>query len=126
EAQLAVWPGMQIIAQPTNLGTGPGILLPLAHLRTLHADARVAIFPSDHHMKNAAPFLRGVTTAMAATGDTVTLLGIAPEHPDGDLGWIVPSREPGELRAVHRFVEKPSRRVARRLMQAGGLWNSFV
>src|SRR5688572_18497108 len=28
--QLARWPGLHIVSQPANRGTGPGILLPLA------------------------------------------------------------------------------------------------
>ena len=57
------------------------------------------------------------------------LLGIAPEGPEESYGWI----EPGAALAgeasifeVRRFWEKPSRRIASRLMGRGCLWNSFV
>jgi mannose-1-phosphate guanylyltransferase len=59
------------------------------------------------------------------------LLGIEPDRPETQYGWI----EPGELIVGHsgaptyrvrRFCEKPYPSLARRLLAAGGLWNSFV
>ena len=63
--------------------------------------------------------------------ERVILLGIEPEAAEEAYGWI----EPGSPLAggsatliceVSRFWEKPSRRVASRLMRRGCLWNSFV
>ena len=59
------------------------------------------------------------------------LLGIEPNRPETQYGWI----EPGKLILSHggaptdrvrRFCEKPHSSLARRLIGAGGLWNSFV
>src|SRR2546428_9094637 len=61
----------------------------------------------------------------------LVLLGIAPDRPEVEYGWI----EPAELILgqwswpiyhVRRFWEKPSRPVAERLEAAGCLWNCFV
>ena len=46
--QLRPRAGAAVLAQPRNLDTGPGILLPLAWLRARDPRATVAIFPSDH------------------------------------------------------------------------------
>src|SRR5712691_5007185 len=48
--QLRDFAGVEIVAQPRNLGTGPGLLLPLARVRAREPGARVAVFPSDHHV----------------------------------------------------------------------------
>ncbi len=59
--------------------------------------------------------------------DRPVLLGLHPDEPDSELGYIVP----GELdsfggRSVARFVEKPELTMAARIVRAGGLWNTFI
>ncbi len=63
--------------------------------------------------------------------ESITLLGIAPENPEVDYGWIEPAQPISEKGAfsfhrVERFWEKPSLALARTLMTRGCLWNSFV
>ena len=53
--QLADKPGVEIISQPRDLGTGPGLLLPLTHVLARDPQATVAVFPSDHHFERAEP-----------------------------------------------------------------------
>jgi mannose-1-phosphate guanylyltransferase len=55
------------------------------------------------------------------------LLGIGPDHPDPEFGYIVPGRPDryGTFR-VQRFVEKPDWATATGLLDAGALWNSFI
>jgi mannose-1-phosphate guanylyltransferase len=132
--QLQSFPGVIVACQPKNLDTGPGILLPLARIRAWDAGARVAIFPSDHFVADAAPFLQAVrdgARACETAPDLVTLLGVAADSPETEYGWIIPG--PGmdacsesSLRGVRRFVEKPSAPAAQRLFRQGGLWNTFV
>lgn len=50
--QLGHWPAHNVIFQPANRDTGPGILLPLAHVTNRDPEARVAVFPSDHFIIN--------------------------------------------------------------------------
>jgi mannose-1-phosphate guanylyltransferase len=131
--QLADYPGVEIVTQPGNLGTGPGILLPLAHVLARAPQANVAVYPSDHHVRRTEPFCDAVDRAvrMAAISESgISLLGAAAERPAVDLGWIVRgNRLGGQLdRAwqVHRFVEKPPEPLAMLLLGTGGLWNTMV
>ena len=120
-----------VLVQPANLGTGPGLLLPLAHIRAVDGDARVLVLPSDHHVAQPAAFQRAL--ADLGGGDlagSLVLLGVQPDAPEPDYGWIIPGRRlttgPPRLLRVVRFSEKPAAPLAAELMQQGGLWNSFV
>jgi mannose-1-phosphate guanylyltransferase len=132
--QLRGYPGVDIALQPKNLDTGPGILLPLARILARDPDACVAIFPSDHHVANPPPFLEATCTALAATEakpDLVALIGVVPDRPESEYGWILPGTPVAALgstglRDVLRFVEKPEPEVAQGLLARGGLWNTFV
>lgn len=131
--QLARYPGVEIVTQPANLGTGVGVLLPLAHVLARDPRANVAVYPSDHHVRRTDPFCeavtRGVRTAALAQSG-VALLGAAAERAAVDLGWIVRGSRLGSQsdRAwqVHRFVEKPPEPLAMLLLGTGGLWNTMV
>ena len=133
-AQLRAYPGVDLVLQPKNLDTGPGILLPLSRILARDPSARVAIFPSDHHVANPGPFLEATRAALAATetkADLVTLIGVVPDRAETEYGWILPGTPIAEiggtgLRDVLRFVEKPEADVAQTLLARGALWNTFV
>ncbi len=133
-AQLSSYPEVTLVVQPRNLGTGPGVLLPLAIIRARDPEATVAIFPSDHHMSSPRSFLAAVTEAFTTARiypDLITLLGVVPDRAETDYGWILPGSrlsqsEPGGPWLVRRFVEKPSPQIAMWLLQHHGLWNTFT
>lgn len=131
EAQLAHWPSDNVIFQPLNRDTAPGILLPLAHLSHRAPGATVAIFPSDHFILDETRFLASVEAAVAETEHfphDLTLLGMTPDGIDEGYGWIEPlEKEAGrESCGVHQFWEKPLPRQAHALLRRGALWNTFV
>ena len=127
-AQLRPWPDVHVLAQPSNRGTAAAVLLALAHLGIRAPGAHLVLTPSDHHVPRPGPFLEAVTIAtLAADRVPATLLGVSPESPETQYGWIVPGRELiGALRTVERFVEKPSLSLGRRLLAEGALWNTMV
>ena len=132
EAQLAPFPGAELVAQPCNRGTGPGLLLPLVHVRAQDPDAIVVVSPSDHHFTHPARFLAKVplaAEAAAASRAGVCLLAVEAESPSPELGWIVPGgrlKECPDACRVVRFIEKPDPLLAQGLYAAGSLWNTFV
>lgn len=129
--QLAGWPADNIIYQPANRETAPGILLPLAHVSHRDRDATVAVFPSDHFVLDERGFAAHVGKALAETSrfpSSTILLGMKPDRLEEGYGWITAQEAPGDetSRAVRGFCEKPTVTEAERLMRAGALWNSFV
>lgn len=126
--QLARYPGVELVIQPRNLDTAPGMLLPLARIRARDPDARVAFLPSDHHVDDAGPILAAIrASAQASTASRILLLGVTPEHPEDDYGWITHGRlVDSAIYEVGRFVEKPSSELASQLEQQGALWNTFI
>lgn len=131
EQQLAAWPADNIIYQPMNRDTAPGILLPLAHVSHRDSFATVAIFPSDHCILKEAPFMAAVRQAVAEVQHflrEMILLGVTPDRVEEGYGWIEPGKEERgrETRTVQRFWEKPSPIHAQDLLARGALWNTFV
>lgn len=132
---LADLPAECVVVQPDNRGTAAAILYGLLRLATMDVPGPVAIVPSDHYVSNDDAFMAHIDQAfqaVCARPELLVLLGIAPDTPEVEYGWI----EPGEpvvvgprasnLFRVRRFWEKPPLMVARSLLDRGCLWNSFV
>jgi mannose-1-phosphate guanylyltransferase len=126
--QLAGQGGIDVVAQPRNRGTGPGILLPVARVLARDPEARVVVLPSDHYVRDETPFERSIRLALAASDDQVALVGAVPDHAETQYGWIVTGRTLARHRGsvVNHFCEKPPAAVAERLLRQGALWNTFI
>ncbi len=124
----------QLVAQPKNVGTASAILYGLLRLSQVAPSSSVAFFPSDHYFSDDDRFMSHVESAFEAAQvckDLVILLGIQPDGPEVEYGWIEPAspdlmKNPDALCRVRRFWEKPNTYIAHALMDRGCLWNSFV
>ena len=132
--EVADMPSSNLLIQPHNKGTAPAILYSLMRVREMDEEAIVAFFPSDHHIENDQAFAASVESAFveaASRPKSVVLLGIAPDNPEPEYGWIepgpvLPSEAVDPIYRVSQFWEKPSPAFAEELMSRGCLWNSFV
>jgi len=132
--QLGGLPAENMLVQPYNRDTGPGILFALLELARRDPAATVAVFPSDHYVGNPQSFLAHVERATSVVDEypeRIALLGIRPDWADPGLGYIepgtpLPLRRGGNAFRVSMFREKPSVQAAAQIVRSGGLWNSFV
>jgi mannose-1-phosphate guanylyltransferase len=122
--------------QPANRETAPAILFALFRLINLGQQGAVAIFPSDHYVSNDLKFMSHVEAAaevVAVHPARIVLLGIPPDRPETQYGWIEPEQpmKPGpaglsDVLRIRRFWEKPSPELAMQFWKCGFFWNSFV
>jgi mannose-1-phosphate guanylyltransferase len=123
-------PEQNVIVQPLNRGTAYGILLPLLRIAERDPDATVVLLPADHYLRDEAIMiacLRRAAELAAVDRDSIYLLGIEPDEPDTELGYIVPVSRPRDTAVgVATFIEKPGAARARMLLEQGALWNAFI
>jgi mannose-1-phosphate guanylyltransferase len=121
-----------VIIQPRNRGTANGIVLGVTAIRERDPDALITILPSDHYVAHEDVLRRALSRALAiaetAAGiDAIYFLGVRPEQADPELGYIVRGQAtPDGSCKIARFVEKPARETAERLINRRALWNSFI
>src|SRR5262245_11863230 len=132
--QLACRRPQNVIVQPENKETAPGILLPLMHIYKRSPEAIVAVFPSDHFILEEDRFMDHVELAFQAVAhdpSRLILLAMEAQHPDLEYGYILPRAEEGSVSVwgIHDtagFVEKPTLATARSLIRSGALWNTMI
>jgi mannose-1-phosphate guanylyltransferase len=120
------------LLQPSNRGTGPGILWPVHWVSWRDPEAIAVICPSDHFVHRERAFLAHVARAVRVarlSPEMVVLLGMAPDGPEEGYGWIEPGEPVPGIRGCFRvrgFCEKPTAERARAFLRSGFLWNSLV
>lgn len=120
-----------IVVEPYPRGNAAAIGLAMAALHAFDPDAIVAVLPSDHVVEKRGAF-RNVLIAATAAADAgwLVTLGITPERPDTGFGYIEAGERlditaPLPVHRVKRFIEKPKRDAAERMLAAGGhYWNA--
>jgi mannose-1-phosphate guanylyltransferase len=120
-----------LIVQPRHRGTAFEILLALLAIEAQAEQGVPVIFvPTDHVVSDQSTMARSLVEMglwVQSEPDRVYLLGAAPEGPHDELGYIIPWYDARETpAAVYEFVERPDARRARQLINAGGLWNTFI
>ncbi len=120
-----------IFVQPKHQGTGYEVLLALLQLEGRVASTTPIIFlPCDHIVSDEEVMTRSLVDMLEWISDVpgpVDLLGTVPEGPHDQLGYVVPWHAAPQMpTSVYEFVEKPDVLQARKLINAGGLWNTFI
>lgn len=125
-------PSENVIAEPKPAGTAAALTwaaLEISRRAAGGPDAVMLSVHADWAIGDAERFRERLTRAAeaAAAHHALVTVGVVPSRPDPGFGYIEPG-EPidGELRRVARFIEKPGREEAERLVAGGCLWNSGI
>ncbi|HUG55873.1 MAG TPA: mannose-1-phosphate guanylyltransferase [Candidatus Limnocylindrales bacterium] len=120
-----------VVVEPYPRGNAAAIALAMAALQAFDPEAVVAVLPSDHVVRRRDRYRNVLIAAtVAADAGHLVTIGIEPAYPDTGFGYIeagdpLALETPVEVRAVRRFIEKPKRDVAERMVAAGGhFWNA--
>ncbi|MGH7392488.1 MAG: hypothetical protein ACREM3_23980 [Candidatus Rokuibacteriota bacterium] len=125
---------IRTIVQPAWRGSAAGLFLPILKIAAGDPDATVAIFPGGQPVYGDAHLMTSVRKAVRAVSvrpELPVVIGAAPRGPDLAQAWIDPGEaieglEPYAVRAVLRFVHRPSRAEAASLWEGDGLVNTHV
>jgi len=121
-----------VFRQPSARDTGVALYVALAMIRRWNPNAIVTITPADHYVSPADTYIEHVRSARAVAAqlrDTVVILGIRPDEPDPELGYLALGAKLSEVPQVRRlrgFIEKPPVGDAEQLIANGALWNTMV
>jgi mannose-1-phosphate guanylyltransferase len=130
QRELQDLPNENVLSEAVNRGTAVAILNALIHVLQRDSNPVLLFLPSDHSADHEDALVESASSAArlaAASREHLVLLGITPDRPETEYGWILPGGDDsGGGRIVERFVEKPQAGLALGLHASGALWNSFI
>ncbi len=123
-------PAGNVIAEPRPAGTGGALAWAASEIeRRAGSDAVMLSVHADWAISDDVGFRDALVRAAALAEQTASLVtvGVVPTRPDTGFGYIRPGvpLAAGAFR-VERFVEKPDRAAAERMIAEGCLWNSGI
>ena len=117
-----------LIVEPEARGTTVAIAYGAAVIaRRLDDHAIVAVMPADHHIPEAKQFRRSLAEAiaLATRPEALVVVGVTPNRAETGYGYQAIGAAIGTGFKVTRFVEKPDRAQAQRMVRSGKfLWNA--
>lgn len=132
DTELSDLPGVRRILQPAYRGSAPELFLPVLRIFDEDPHATVVVIPSDQLVDGEARLMAyagRAAQAVARRPDLVVVIGAHPlEVPCTwiDPGELVEGLEPLAVRAVRRFVTRPTRGEAAALYADDALVNTHV
>lgn len=129
-AQLPWLAAANLVVEPQPRGTAACLALVAAQVARRDPTAGLVVLAADHAIRDVAALRICLERAFAVAADGwLVTFGIPPTHPETGYGYVrvgrlIDAARPRVARAL-RFVEKPDRRTAERLLRAGDYrWNS--
>ena len=122
-----------LLLEPYSRNTAPCLALAAYTLLKRDPEAVMVATPADHIILDEDLFRGTIERALcyAAQSDALITLGIVPDHPDTNFGYIQGrqdgSEEEGKPIKVKTFTEKPDAALAEVFFQSGEFfWNSGI
>lgn len=135
EKEILELPKKNIIGEPFSRGSAASIALTCAVISKDEEDATIALFPSDHLVKNPELLMEAIGKSkefLKTNLNYIVSIGIHPTSPETGFGYI----EKGDLLAgvnefeifqAKRFVEKPDFVTAQQYLASGKFfWNTAM
>lgn len=122
-------PAANIVAEPRSAGTAPALAWAAAEIeRRDGPEATMLCVHADWAIAEPDAFRATLQRAgrAAARHESLVTVGVVPTRPDPGFGYIQPGEPVDGARHVERFVEKPDRTTAERMVRDGYLWNSGI
>lgn len=123
-------PAANVIAEPRSAGTAPALTWAAMEIRRRAGeDAVMMCVHADWAIGDPDGFRATLARAadVAAHSRSLVTVGVVPTRPDPGFGYIQPGEPAADgARRVARFVEKPDRATAERMVREGYLWNSGI
>lgn len=118
----------RIILEPESKNTFPAIALSVFSALKERENEKYLVMPSDHYIPYNKSFYESCSSIKNRfKNEGLTLMGVNPDNPSTEYGYISTKASNDELKWVDSFIEKPDIEKARLLLkQPNTLWNAGI
>jgi len=115
---------------PKNTAASIGLIAKIIEKKD--KDGVLAVFPADHFVKSENKFILTIRRGLEiARNDAMVIFGVKPTRAESAYGYIKAGKAPKNTKKgalqVEKFVEKPSKSLAQRLIKSKSIfWNGGI
>jgi len=122
------FPRTNIIAEPRSAGTAPALAWAAAEIMRRDPEGTMLCVHADWAIGDEPGFRAALTLAAdeAEKHHALLTVGVVPTRADPGFGYIRVGAKVDAASRVEKFLEKPDRATAERLVKEGCLWNSGI
>ena len=114
----------KIIVEPAKKNTAPAILSSVL-IKDIPKTQPIMFFPSDHLIEKISLFNKSINkNKRNLTDQNIFIFGIKPSEPSSNYGYFLTKKTSDNLNKVTKFIEKPNKSKAIKVIKKKGYWNS--
>ena len=114
----------KILLEPAKRNTGPAILSS-ALIKDIPSNQPLLFLSADHLIENSKKFNKEIKkNKKNLTNNNIFIFGIKPTSPSDQFGYFISKKSKKSLNQVSKFLEKPNKQKAKKIISKGGYWNS--
>ena len=115
-----------IILEPSKKNTAPAIISSTL-ISDIQINQPVLFLPSDHYLPEKKKFNNILkSNLLNLSNKNIFIFGIKPKIPSTDYGYLISKKISSKINKVVKFVEKPNKKKAIKVIKQNGFWNSGI
>jgi mannose-1-phosphate guanylyltransferase/mannose-6-phosphate isomerase len=116
----------KILLEPSKKNTAAAIISS-SLLDEIRVNQPIIFLPSDHFIPQKEKFNKVLNSNLKnLNSSNIFVFGIKPKTPNSDYGYLLNKKINKNINKVIKFIEKPNRTLATRLIKQKALWNSGI
>ena len=114
----------KIILEPLKKNTAPAVLS-AALINDIPKEQPMIFFPADHLIEKVNLFNKIIIKKKKyLTDQNIFIFGIKPSSPSSEYGYFLTKKINNNINKVKKFIEKPNKYKAKKIIKNKGYWNS--
>ena len=114
----------KIILEPFKKNTAPAVLS-AALINDIPKEQPMIFFPADHLIEKVNLFNKIIIKKKKyLTDQNIFIFGIKPSSPSSEYGYFLTKKINNNINKVKKFIEKPNKYKAKKIIKNKGYWNS--
>ena len=116
----------KIILEPFKKNTAPAIISSIL-INDIKINQTVLFLPSDHHLPQKDKFNQILKLNLSnLNNNNIFVFGVKPNNSSTDYGYLLSKKTNKKISKVIKFIEKPNKEYAKKIISQKGYWNSGI
>ena len=116
----------KIVLEPSKKNTAPAILAS-ALINDIPYNQPLIFFASDHLIEKNSKLKKSlIKNKKYLDNRNIFIFGIKPNHPSEEYGYFLTKKIKDNINKVTKFIEKPKKIKANKIIKNNGYWNSGI